>query len=267
MAKLLKFSILFFLLGPLSCTETIYLKYLYSKGTPTDYFTHSEEVTVEVYYETGMAPDVEPFTMPGVGTRPVWEILEDNLISIFQYRSAPPTVHVPLTLAEMTELPASDSTGWTIEEMLDYHKNHKLANPTSTHARFYFYFVKGYFEAEGVTNSQILGVNITNTPILFVFKQVINNSSGSAAVKRFVEQSTLVHEMGHALGLVNNGVPMHTPHQDVAHGAHTTNPDCVMYYMNEGASGLAGFFTQVMTTGSVVLWGPEVLQDVEAFSK
>lgn len=266
------YILLFFaFIFPVGCTKTIYVDYLYSPATPKNYFSKSEEVTVEVYYETGAQPYDGTFSS---GTRDLWEILEENLSSIFQYRTQMPTLHVPMTIAEMTEVADSNSTGWTIDEMLSYHKSHKGPNPTETHARFYFYFVRGLFENnDGQTQPQVIGLNITNTPVLFIFKDVIRNTATSLppvlgdVTRRFVEQSTLVHEMGHALGLVNNGVPMHEDHQDVAHGAHTLNPDCVMYYLNEGASDMADFVQELIASGSVILWGPEVLADVQAFSK
>lgn len=86
-------------------------------------------------------------------------------------------------------------------------------------------------------------------------------------VRRFVEQSTIVHELGHALGFVNNGVPMVTNHQDVAHGRHTTDDQCVMYYLNEGTADLIQFFQRFLTSHSLVMWGSAVRADAQAFSR
>lgn len=48
----------------------------------------------------------------------------------------------------------------------------------------------------------------------------------------------LLHEAGHLLGLVDNGLPMVSPHRDPdeSHGAHDANESCLMYYLYEGAS-------------------------------
>lgn len=75
-----------------------------------------------------------------------------------------------------------------------------------------------------------------------------------------------MHELGHAIGLVNNGIPMSSPHQDAEHGAHTTNNECVMYWLNEGPSGLRDFVAQYIVSGETLMWGPQVLSDAEAFS-
>ncbi|MNL89156.1 hypothetical protein D3C87_2193110 [compost metagenome] len=55
-------------------------------------------------------------------------------------------------------------------------------------------------------------------------------------------------------------------HQDSAHGAHTINSQCVMYWMNEGASDLSNFIQHYITSGNTVMWGPEVLNDAQGFS-
>ena len=89
----------------------------------------------------------------------------------------------------------------------------------------------------------MIGFSINDTPIIAVFKDVVV-TSGGPAVQKFVEQSTLVHEMGHALGFVNNGVPLASSHQDSVHGAHTVNSNCIMYWLNEGASDMAAFVQQ-----------------------
>ena len=78
-----------------------------------------------------------------------------------------------------------------------------------------------------------------------------------------VEQVTLVHEFGHAIGMVNRGVPMVEDHHDTDHGAHCSNPDCVMYWTVEGAD-IVGFIQSRLLGASDVLFGPECLADFDA---
>ena len=81
---------------------------------------------------------------------------------------------------------------------------------------------------------------------------------------KYIEQSTLVHEMGHALGLVNTGLPMDVAHQDTAHGPHCNNPDCVMYWLNEGASDLRGYIIRLLLPGNTrfpILFDDKCLED------
>lgn len=233
-------------------------------STPANYFHESPTVELEVHYE----PGVEPFVGNTLQGRPYWGILQENLAAIFQYRMAPPSLTVPKTLAEMHVTPVLGKTEWTTDDLLALHESSTLSAPTADTARFYVYFVKGHFNNGTGPQSGVIGVNIGGTPVLAIFKQVIqanvSNPNGPAA--KFVEQSTLVHEMGHALGFVNLGVPMVTNHEDTAHRGHTTNSNCVMYWLNEGVSDLQAFIQPYLLSSSVVMWGPEVLQDAQAFS-
>ena len=90
-------------------------------------------------------------------------------------------------------------------------------------------------------------------------------SLNSAMVKRYVEQSTLVHESGHAIGLVNNGLPMTSTHEDTAHRAHCSNPDCVMYWQNEGSDALKTFVLNRLNNPSLVMYDQACLKDVTSF--
>lgn len=47
------------------------------------------------------------------------------------------------------------------------------------------------------------------------------------------ERSVWVHEIGHLLGLVDNGTPMITDREDPDHPHHDINEDCVMYWAAE----------------------------------
>ncbi len=47
------------------------------------------------------------------------------------------------------------------------------------------------------------------------------------------ERSVWVHELGHLLGLVDNGTPMLTPREDPDHPKHDLNQECVMYWAAE----------------------------------
>jgi len=80
-------------------------------------------------------------------------------------------------------------------------------------------------------------------------------------VPRYVEQSTLIHEMGHALGLVNTGLPMKTAHEDPINKHHCNDDKCVMYWTNEGSSDMVNFVKNVITSGSVIMFDAQCLRD------
>jgi hypothetical protein len=112
----------------------------------------------------------------------------------------------------------------------------------------------------------VLGVSLGNTGVIAMFKDVIRSTDvvGLPNIVRFVEQSTIVHELAHAFGLVNNGVPMTTPHQD--HGAHCDNDACTMFFANEGATDAAKFVRDRVLTGSTILFDDNCLADADALT-
>lgn len=222
------------------------------------YFSTTSKVVVNVYYE----PGAEPFEGDTARGNPYWGILEDNLEAIFQFRSAPPALQVPKELSEMNEIDSQNQTTWSAETVFQLHERTQSPSVQEGEDHFHIYFLKGNAES----SPNVIGFSINGTTVMAVFKDVIT-ASGSSNVQKFTEQSTIVHEMGHALGLVNNGVPLASNHQDPNNSAHTSNSDCIMYWQNEGASDLRQFVLNIITSGNTVMWGPEVLQDVKAISE
>lgn len=231
-------------------------------NTPTRYFQIVPEIAVDVYYE----PGAEPFFGTTPGGKAYWHITRDNLVDIFKHRSSPPTVTVPTQLTEMTAIAAQGKTNWLGTEILALDAAVRTRSSDNTTSRFSIYFLNGYFNDGNGSNTAVIGVSLSGTPIIAIFKGVVT-ASGGPVVQKFVEQSTIVHEMGHALGFVNNGVPMVTNHQDTAHGRHTTDTQCVMYYLNEGTTDLIQFFQRFMASSSVVMWGTAVQADAQSFSR
>ena len=45
-----------------------------------------------------------------------------------------------------------------------------------------------------------------------------------------IERATLLHEVGHRIGLVNAGLPMQRPHEDPDHAGHSSNARSIMYW-------------------------------------
>ena len=219
------------------------------------------DVTVEVDYAESAAPYVGS---GGLGQSDLWQITEDNLQRIFQ--KGPKTLTVPHTLDQMQALTDVSGSTYTTEQILDIAKAHRDTAPSSsTAASFYILFLDGYLQDGGGTEMQVIGVSIGNTGVIAMFKPVIaSTGTGLGGSARNVEQSTIVHELGHGLGLVNNGVPLTSQHQDTAHGAHCTNTKCTMYWENEGSSGATAFAQQALGGGSDILFGAECLADIDA---
>lgn len=48
------------------------------------------------------------------------------------------------------------------------------------------------------------------------------------------ERNVWAHELGHVIGLVDNGVPLQSAHRDAAHGRHDVSDACIMYWAYDG---------------------------------
>lgn len=220
----------------------------------------SARLTIKVYYEPGAEPYTDQF-----GTVKSFDLLHKNIDSLFEGKTDRPMVIVPRELSEMTKLQSLSRATWTTEEVMELATENKLAAEAET-SHFKIFFLNGLSKE----NSSTIGFHISNTNIIAIFKDVIKSTSSSSIqplVPKYVEQATLVHEMGHALGLVNNGVPMYTPHQDTAHGAHCSDPDCVMYYSNEGAASMMNFASKKLAKFTVVMFDQQCLSDTQNYKK
>lgn len=104
--------------------------------------------------------------------------------------------------------------------------------------KIHILFVDGH-AVEDTQDSKILGVAWANTHLV-MFKKTIEDTCKNALpllseeLCRSAEQSIWLHELGHIIGLVDNGVPMVMAHKDAAHGAHDSSDGCVMYWAYEG---------------------------------
>jgi hypothetical protein len=222
-------------------------------------------IHVHVTYE----PEAAPFTGSTQNGIDFWSILESNMDALFLGRTIEPDIFVPRDLSEMDQIPQQGRTSWTIEQIFDLASN--LAGgiwnlpQTSTSAEFYVLFLNGYFTENGVTNQKVIGLSIGGTPVIAVFKDVISTSGFTTLTQTFIEQVTLVHEMGHAMGLVNKGVPMVTGHEDADHPHHCTNEDCVMFWEND-TTNLRTFIEKIINSDSDILFGQECLDDTRGYT-
>ena len=239
-----------------------------SSSSPYDnpgiYFSTMGALSLEVAYE----PGAEPYTGNGLGTGQLWDFAEQNIEALFAGRSGPVKVTVPKELSQMTPLATQGKTSWTADDLLSFGVAHRKSNSTAGSGQFYILFLNGYFN-DGAPNQNVIGARVTGTSIIALFKPVVTASAiaESMDVAKYIEQSTLTHEMGHALGLVNLGIPATSDHEDHLHPGHCTNPNCVMYYLNhEGITGLNDLVKRVLLTGNAVIFGNECLQDTRSFN-
>jgi hypothetical protein len=218
------------------------------------------DVQIEIDYE----PGAEPFTGNVIGFGDTFAITQSNLTRLFAGRK---TLALPTTLAGMENIGDVADEQLTVDDLLQLAEAHRSGADTATRKTYYVVFVSGYFTDGNGPNAGVLGVSLGDTGVIAMFKDVIDSTSVPATnVSRFVEQSTLVHELAHAVGLVDNGVAPTTAHNDTVHGAHCTNDQCVMYWQNEGSSAMAAYVQRAVLTGNTILFDAACLADVDALT-
>lgn len=218
-------------------------------------------VSFEIDYETGRAP----YTGPIVGFGDTFDLAQTNLVRIFGGRKQ---LALPRALGDMEEIGAIADDHVTSADILALAAAHRDLVDTATVKTYYVLFVGGYFTDAGGPRPTVLGVSLGNTGVVAMFKDVIESTDIPALpnVVRYVEQSTLIHEVGHAIGFVGNGVPMVADHKDDEHGAHCTSDRCVMYYLNEGASEAVQFAQRAVLANDTILWDAPCLADADALT-
>lgn len=117
---------------------------------------------------------------------------------------------------------------WTLDQLGAFAAAHRTVQGTPGNAVLHIVYVDGLLASP----PNVLGASFGPTQIA-VFKDQLRSSFGSS--EPALEGRVLVHEMGHELGLVNEGIPMITPHEDPAHPAHCDNSSCVMFWTLHGA--------------------------------
>ncbi|MDT8341922.1 MAG: hypothetical protein RQ751_10455 [Longimicrobiales bacterium] len=158
-------------------------------------------------------------------------------------------------------LPSNPGASYTLAEVRALEEAHRDRFTAGGTLAAYALFLDRPFEAEGV-----LGIAYFNTSMA-IFEQVVRDHSGGVfePPTPLVEATVLRHEVGHLLGLVNNGTAMQgTPggaddHHDEAHGAHCTVEGSLMYFQVETVDFLA-----TLTGGQVPRLEPLDLADLRA---
>ena len=99
-------------------------------------------------------------------------------------------------------------------------------------AVMYFLYVNGRYITDEGDPTTVVGFAHHGSSMA-VFKGVVN-SIRLEANRAFYEQTVVIHEVGHLLGLVTTGIPAQADHVDnddnAGRGVHCSNEECLMFW-------------------------------------
>lgn len=128
---------------------------------------------------------------------------------------------------QIEPLSITSQASYSVSDAVQLEQTHRTAFTDGTTLAIYFLFLDGEFS----DNADVLGFAYYNTSMA-IFQEKIEDNTGGALQpsQSTVEGIVLNHEIGHNLGLVANGSPMQTEHQDEPNGKHCDNDNCLMYW-------------------------------------
>jgi predicted Zn-dependent protease len=218
-------------------------------------YDHTSDLELIIAYEQG----ADPYT--SFGGFDNWRITDFNLNQLLSAQNIP--VKVPHVLDSMKSLGVLAQNNYTRQNIIDIAADVQRYSNKDSVKGIVLLFLNGYLIKDGVIETRVLGLTIDGSAVVAIFKPVISASSSKEAEKNMVEQSTVTHEIGHVLGLVNNGVPTTSPHHDQANGAHCSNASCVMYWKN-GAGEVAQYIDRFTRGQDITLFCEQCRADIKA---
>jgi hypothetical protein len=182
-------------------------------------------MTVEIDYEAGYLPESTSTDM-----------LKQRLESVCD---KPDGINFQFT---ETDFP-NDET-WSANDVRDLGDEAKAVSPQSgSTLTWQILFPAGTYD-----DTSVLGVAVDASTVA-IFKDSIDDAENifrrPSAEK--IENSVLIHEVGHLLGLVNLVYTSPADHEDSSHPGHSNNEDSVMYWAIESSS-IANFFDNDLPT-------------------
>lgn len=212
---------------------------------------------------------VEVDAMPGTlvrfhrlpsGVRP-WDITRANLRRVIG-----PNVREVVVPAGWPDVGTINTgrTTFSADDLIELSADH--AQPSAPgEVRFHVMILDGTFVDEsGQLRPEVEGAHVERTNVVAYFGQHVRDIEPDLAA--IFQQLTIVHELGHAAGLVNLETPQVRPHERIDDGgSHCAVPTCVMHSKDAHKT----LLTRLRDPGlsgpdALVVFGPACLADLDA---
>lgn len=134
--------------------------------------------------------------------------------------------------------PVGSDHVWSFDA-LDAHSRSHASDDSDGTVSIHVSFVDGRYDS-GEGGGTVLGLAWGQRYIALFQDALRSGCSGaltgalSSDVCELAERSVWAHEIGHVIGLVDNGVSQQVPHRDPDHGRHDVSEACLMYWAYEG---------------------------------
>jgi hypothetical protein len=167
------------------------------------------------------------------------------------------------------QLPSPNEETLTLQEIADLENENRTAYNEGETVAIYIYFADAPSddddEEQGIVT---LGAVYRNTSMVIhedTVRKLANRGSTLITVTD-VETSTLNHEFGHLLGLVNLGTDMVTPHEDPDAENHCVVSGCLMRGELEFGGGMMSVLekSKISKGAAVPVLDPECILDLQA---
>lgn len=136
-----------------------------------------------------------------------------------------------------TSVPEVQGSPFTTQELIAIEDENRTAYTNGDEIAVYVFFANGV-SVNDTSTRVTLGTAYMNTSIV-IYQQTLRNLTAinpSIALST-LETTTLQHEFGHILGLVNLlDDDIHTDHMDTANPKHCVVEDCLMYFESNSRS-------------------------------
>ncbi len=184
---------------------------------------------------------LEVDAQPGVG--PTTAALDDvvgELTSLVAAGALGKPDGVAARVDEALAASAENDRAWSVGDLVAFGDAHRSVPAAPGQLVLHVLAVDGHFEGD-TESERVLGIAIGHDRIALFGASIAAECAAvsprlQSVVCGLAQASVLLHEIGHAMGLVADGLPMAAPHQDTEHGAHDVDEDCMMHWLADRSS-------------------------------